>query len=363
MNNAGDMLSQLPFRAGEITRQINGENPTGEKGGACRWDPDPKDPNLPHSNAAADLGKGWKVHPFIKLPAGETATLADIDGPGCINFFSITSNLPRYRELVLRIYWDDETTPSVEVPMGDFFAMGHDSAPHPVYSLPVTVAPVRGCDCYWQMPFRKHARVTLQNESSQEAEVIAYRICYKLQEVPEDAAYFHAQWRRSLTTRAYPEHIILDGVRGKGIYVGTYLAWVALSQGWWGEGEVKFYIDGDGEFPTICDNGTEDYFGGAWGYGYAPGGQEQTFNSPFLGLPLSDHPKDGPRRLSLYRWHILDGIGFQEDLKVTVQALGWYPNGRYEPLTDDIASVAYWYQVEPHTPFPEFPETQARWGR
>jgi len=178
--------------------------------------------------------------------------------------------------------------------------------------------------------------------------VIAYRILYKLHDVPAEAAYFHAQWRRSMTSREYPEHVILDGAKGKGLYVGTYLAWVALSQGWWGEGEVKFYLDGDEKFPTMADNGTEDYFGGAWCF-YGPEGKEQTFNSNFLGLPLADYGNgQGPRRFSLYRWHLLDSIGFQHDLKVTVQALGWWPNGKYEPLTDDIASTAYWYQAEPH---------------
>jgi hypothetical protein len=215
------------------------------------------------------------------------------------------------------------------------------------------------------MPFRHHARITLQNEGDEDANVVAYRILYKLFPIPEDAAYFHAQWRRSLTRRDHPEHILLDGVKGQGSYVGTYLAWSAFSSGWWGEGEVKFFLDGDGEFPTLSDNGTEDYFGGAWGFYSGEIGREQEFNSPFLGLPLvcSADP-NGPRRFSLYRWHLLDSIGFTNDLKVTVQALGWWPgNRRYQPLTDDIASVAYWYQIEPHVEFPIFPVLRDRWSR
>jgi hypothetical protein len=300
--------------------------------------------------------------PFIKLAAGQTATLADITGPGCINELFLTSNLPEYRSLVLRVYWDHEAQPSVEVPLGDFFAMGHDAASHLVNSLPVVVGPTRGCNCYWQMPFRRHARITLENQGAVDADVVAYRVLYKLHPVPEDAAYFHAQWRRSLTRREHPEHVILDGVRGKGVYVGTYLARVAFSRGWWGEGEVKFYLDGDGEFPTLADNGTEDYFGGAWNFW--KDGVEQEFSTPYLGLPLARiGDPQGPRLFSMYRWHILDAIGFAEDIRVTVQALGWWPGRKYEPLTDDIASVAYWYQVEPHVPFPSFPPLRERWGR
>lgn len=365
MHRPGTMniLGALPYEAGVPTRQICPENPTGEKGGACRRAPDPSDPDLPHSRFAADLGQGWKVRPFIRVAAGETVTLADIEGPGCINHFSLGSDIKEFRAFVLRMYWDGEETPSVEVPLGDFFAMGHDTATHEVFSLPVTVGPKRGCCSYWQMPFRKRARITLQNECDRDADIVAYRVLYKLHEIPGDAAYFHAQWRRSMTRRDHPEHVIIDGVGGCGLYVGTYLAWTALSRGWWGEGEVKFYLDGDGEFPTISDTGTEDYFGGAWGFEGADG-LEKSFNSPFLGMPLVDHGDGhGPRRFGLYRWHLLDGIGFAEDLKVTVQALGWWPGEKYEPLTDDIASVAYWYQREPHVVFPALPALPQRWGR
>ena len=253
-----DLLGGLPLGLGVPTRQISAENPTGEKGGGCRRDPDPDNPDLPHSRAAVDLGRGWKVRPFVRVAAGATATLAEIEGPGCINQIFITSDLPEYRALVLRFYWDGEAEPSVEVPLGEFFAMGHDAATHLVRSLSVVVGPRRGCNCYWQMPFRRQARITLENQGERDANIVAYRVLYKLGEVPEEAGYFHAQWRRSMTRREYPEHVIAEGISGRGLYVGTYLAWTALSQGWWGEGEVKFYLDGDEEFPTIADNGTED---------------------------------------------------------------------------------------------------------
>lgn len=357
-------LENLPYLQKAKTRQISAENPTGEKGGGCTWAPDPGNPDLCYSGPASELGKGWKVRPFIKVKAGTTVTLAEIKGPGIINHIFLTSDLARYRALVLRIFWDNEATPSVEVPLGDFFAMGHDAWPHLVNSMPVTVAPKRGCNSYWQMPFRQAAKMTLENQGPEDANVVAYRVLYKLMEVPAEAAYFHAQWRRSMTRRDYPEHVILDGVKGAGAYVGTYLAWSAFSRGWWGEGEVKFYLDGDGEYPTMADNGTEDYFGGAWGFNKRDVPLEEEFSYPFHGMPLAKYgDPNGPRLFSLYRWHIHDSITFEKDLRVTVQALGWWPGGKYEPLTDDIASTAFWYQREPHAAFPALPGMSERWGR
>ncbi len=159
-----------------------------------------------------------------------------------------------------------------------------------------------------------------------------------------------------MTTRANPEHTILDGVRGQGQYVGTVMGWNQLSNGWWGEGEIKFYLDGDGRYPTICGTGTEDYFGGAFAF-------QDTFSTAFLGYPFwrkvaGDVPLHG-----LYRWHVPDPIRFRADLRVTMQALGWWPNGKFQPLTDDISSVAYWYQTEPHAPFPALPGLVDRWRR
>lgn len=361
------MMNELPFLAGTITRQISAENPTGEKGGACHWVPDPKNPQLYHSAPACNLGKGWKVRPFIRVEAGETVVLADIEGQGIISEIFFTSDYPRLSELVLRMYWDDETEPSVEVPAGAFFCIGHDDQPHTVNSIPVTVAPYRGCNCYWRMPFRKHARITLTHEGREDANIVAWRVLYHLVSVSDNTAYFHAQFRHTLTSADRPEHIILDGVKGKGNYVGTYLAWNNLSSGWWGEGEVKFYLDGDEEYPTLCDNGTEDYFGGAWNFGYnfpERDSAEQPFSSPWLGLPLAlSKNMHGPKKFSMYRWHVLDSIGFEDSVRVTIQTLGWYPDHTYRPLGEDIFSVAYFYQMEPHQRFPELPGLWERWER
>lgn len=303
-------MKELYMQSGVITRQINAENPTGAKGGGCRAVPSD---DLKFSKAARKLGKGWKVNPFISLQHGKTAVLADIEGPGCVNEFWLTSDLLHFNDLVLRMYWDNEDNPSVEVPMGSFFAMGHDYEPHEVFSAMVTVLPYRGLNCYWQMPFRKRAYITLSNEGEKDANIVAYRILYKLHEIEKEAAYFHSQFRHSMTTVKNPEHIILSGIKGKGVYVGTYLSYNTLTSGWWGEGEVKFYIDGDTEYPTLADNGTEDYFGGAWNFGAndtITGSKllkpEQPFNSLYLGMPLAkaNNPQ-GPRKYSLYRWHML----------------------------------------------------------
>lgn len=336
------------------SRSISAENPDGAKGGGARADPEGQGP-------ARELGVGWKVRPCITLPQGETTTLAEIDGPGVIRHVWITCRVEALRSCVLRFYWDAEETPSVEVPVGDFFCCGHEARAK-VVSMPINVNPNGGLNSYWPMPFRGSARVTVENEWHEDIGGFFYQVDYSLEPVPDDAAYLHAQWRRSVTTREYPEHVVLDGVRGQGHFVGTYIAWTAFSNGWWGEGEMKFYLDGDGEHPTICTTGTEDYFGGAWCF-RGEDGCEDPFTAPFLGLPHVDQGAGRCRRFGLYRWHIPDPIRFETDLRTTIQALGWWPDHKFEPLTDDLASVATWYQAEPHADFPELPGPNDRWAR
>ena len=332
------------------TRSISAENFTGEKGKGGMA--------LEGTGAACarDLGRGWKVSPSIKIPAGSTFTLAEIEGPGAIQHIWMTCFPKYWRSLVLRMYWDGEDEPSVETPYGDFFCNGWGQRSN-VNSLPIVVNPAGGMNSYWEMPFRKSARITIENLADEEV-VLYYQITYALTEVPDDVAYFHAQWRRNNPLPYKEVHTIVDGIQGWGHYVGTYIAWGVNNTGWWGEGEVKFYIDGDDEFPTICGTGTEDYFGGAWNWEY-PKGEYGVYSTPFLGLPQVIKP-DGlyqsQQRFGMYRWHIMDPIRFEEDLRVTIQALGWRSGGRYLPLQDDIASVAYWYQTEPHAPFPPLPD-------
>ncbi|MDR2758398.1 MAG: DUF2961 domain-containing protein [Spirochaetaceae bacterium] len=159
-----------------------------------------------------------------------------------------------------------------------------------------------------------------------------------------------------------------DGIKGAGKYIGTYLAWNSLNSGWWGEGEIKFYIDGDSSNPTMADNGTEDYFGGSFGFSSFNtdlcADDEQPFSTAFLGMPLALTTNlRGIRKFSLYRWHIPDSIGFFKDLKVTVDTLGWWRKPGFRPLGEDIGAVAYWYQYEPHTPFGRLPSVEDRWDR
>ncbi len=354
----GTGMGMLPVLFQAESRQVSPENPTGGKGMGARAIPNPNDPRLPFSRAAVDLGQGWKVSPFYKPKAGETLTIMDVDGPGVIHHVWIATEenwAGNGRACVLRFYWDHEDTPSIEVPLTDFFAVGNDKFAE-VNSLAVVVNPTAALNCYWPMPFRRHAKITFTNELSRDVNLLTYQIDYMLTEVPADAGYLHAQWRRATTSRSLPEHTILDGVKGEGRYVGTFLAWAQLSDGWFGEGEVKFYIDGDNQFPTICGTGTEDYFGGSYGF-------PDVFCTPYTGNTLKREDGNGPRLWSLYRWHIMDPVCFHRDFRATIQALGWWPNGRYQPLADDVASVAYWYQREPHAPFPKFPPLEARWSR
>jgi hypothetical protein len=261
-----------------------------------------------------------------------------------------------WRYSILRFYWDGEASPSVEVPVGDFFASGAGRYAQ-VSSLAVAVNPGSAFNSYWPMPFRKSAKVTLEN-LDRETMTLYYQVTYALADVPADAGYFHAQFRRSNPLPYKQDHVILDAVRGQGHYVGTHMVWGVNNTGWWGEGEIKFFMDGDGEFPTIAGTGTEDYFGGSYNFENKQTKQYQEFTTPYSGLSLVVRP-DGvyqsQQRFSLYRWHVTDPIRFERDLKVTIQALGWRSGGRYLPLQDDISSVAYWYQREPHGRFPALP--------
>jgi hypothetical protein len=332
------------------SRSISPENFTGEKGKAAMAT------EGTGKNASRELGKGWKVSPSVDIKAGTTFTLAEIKGPGCIQQIWMTP-AGNWRRSIIRFYWDDETEPSVECPVGDFFACGWGKYCQ-INSLAVCVNPGSAFNCYWQMPFRKKVRITMEN-TDQKKMTLYYQVNYTLTDVPKDAAYFHSQFRRESPLQQKGTYTILDDVQGQGQYVGTYLAWEVHSKGWWGEGEIKFFMDGDKEFPTICGTGTEDYFCGSYNFENHETKKYQAFSTPYTGLAQvlpPDKAYEPGQRFGLYRWHIPDPVRFEKDLKVTIQALGWQSGGRYLPLEDDIASVGYWYQKEPHKKFPKLPE-------
>jgi hypothetical protein len=358
-NGLGMGLGNLSRLSTAETRSISPENLTGERG---------KGGMATEGTGAAcarDLGRGWKISPSMKVAPGATQVLADIEGPGAIQHIWLTPT-GHWRFSILRVYWDGQEQPSVECPVGDFFACGWNRYA-PVSSLAVCVNPGSAFNCYWEMPFRRRCRITLENIAA-EPMTVYWQIDYTLTQVPDDAAYFHAQFRR-VNPLPYKEVVtILEGVKGRGHFVGTYLAWGVNSNGWWGEGEIKFYLDDDREFPTICGTGTEDYFCGSYDFDVAApedpvaarseGVRYQEFSTPYTGLPQVIRP-DGhykaQTRFGLYRWHIMDPVRFAKGIRVTIQALGWRSGGRYLPLQDDIASTAFWYQALPTAPFPKLP--------
>lgn len=353
-------LGDLYLLSSARSRSISAENFTGEKGkGGMATEGTGAD-------CARDLGIGWKISPSVRIKPGETFTLAEIDGPGALQSMWFGGHVGRH--YILRISWDGQDAPSVECPIADFFAYGwakhlQNPVSGPFYqlnSLPVVVNPNRGLNCFWPMPFRKNCTITIENRSDKDY-ACYYQINYTLTDVPENAAYFHTQFRRTNPVPYKGVHTILDGVAGKGQYVGTAV-FVGLNGAgnWWGEGEVKFYIDGDTDFPTICGTGTEDYVGGS--YDWEVDGQYVTYSTPFMGMYQviqSDGLYNHQQRFSMYRWHIMDPIRFEQDLRVTIQDLGWRnTGGTYLARQDDIASVAYWYQTLPTSPFPTLPERE-----
>ena len=350
-NGLGMNLGNLSRISNAETRSISPENFNGEKGkGGMAV-------NGTGETCARELGRGWKISPSVKITPGQTFELANINGSGAIQQIWMTPT-GKWRSSIFRIYWDNNENPSVECPVGDFFACGWGRYAQ-VSSLPVCVNPGSAFNCYWEMPFRKNCRITMTNIADDEM-TLYYQINYTLTEVPEDCAYFHAQFRRTNPLPYKQDYVIVDGIKGQGHYVGTYMAWGVNNTSWWGEGEIKFFMDGDAEFPTICGTGTEDYFCGSYNFdvGKDKGGYRE-FTTAYAGLPQVIRPDglyDSQQRFGLYRWHIMDPIRFKNDLKVTIQALGWRSGGRYLPLQDDISSVAFWYQKLPFAKFPKLPD-------
>jgi hypothetical protein len=357
--NGLDMsMSNLSKLSDAKTRSISPENFTGEKGKGGMADPvkNKGQRNVANAaNEAKDLGAGWKVNPFIIINPGEIFTIAEMDGPGAIQHIWMTPT-GNWQFSIIRFYWDDEKTPSIEAPIGAFFGMGWNQYA-PLNSLAVTVNPGSAFNCYWKMPFRKKCKITVENINPEEGMRLYYQVDYTLTEISNEEAYLHAQYRRSNPNKG-SLHTILDGVKGKGHYVGTYMAVGVNNNGWWGEGEIKFYMDGDKDYATIVGTGTEDYFCGSYNFENKVKKQYEEFSTPYAGLHQVIRP-DGlyisQQRFGMYRWHILDPIRFENDLKVTIQDLGWRQGG-YLAQQSDVITVAFWYQREPHATFPKFPD-------
>jgi len=283
---------------------------------------------------------------------GETIVIADLRGPGVITHIwnTVASEEPSYsRLLVLRMYWDDEEQPSVEAPLGDFFGVGH-GLDLPVNSVPVRVGSQgRARNCYWRMPFRKAARITVTNEGKLPAGVYAHVDWVQLPSLPKGALFFHAMYRQEHPT-VMGERYLLADIAGRGHYVGTVLSIRARSESWFGEGDDFFFIDGDEE-PTLMGTGTEDYFGDAFGL------HEQ--QGAFWGASRVEVCNGGYS--TAYRWHIADPIVFQRSLRAEFEHTGFAgAEAIYGERVDDFSSVALWYQTEPHARWPSMPEGYER---
>ena len=333
------MLHELTLKKDITTFSVSPENKTGKKGEGGKTPLE----NGSAKEAARELGTGWKVNPYIVLSAGKTDVLADVLGEGAIKHFWITDTADYGRQLILRIYFDGQENPAVNVPLTDFFLNADYNDFGQINSLPICVNPKKGMNCYFEMPYFKGFRVEVENTGTNDA-CVYYQIDCEEKKIPESSLYFHAQFRRVNPLPYKGVYTILDGIKGNGLYVGTYLHWGVKSNGWWGEGEIKFYIDGDTDFPTVCGTGTEDYICGS--HNFDVNGEYREFSGPYTGLSkvgFTDKTYQSQRFFDMYRFHVTDPVYFKNDLRVTIQALGWRSEGRYLPLQDDISSVAYWY--------------------
>lgn len=293
------------------------------------------------SGGNQDGRQDWPIKP------GETRDMAVIEGPGAIThiWVTIASKDPRHlKNLVLRMYWDGEENPSVEAPIGDFFGLGHAQY-YQYSSLPIQIGTKNGLNCFWRMPFAKGARVTVTNDGPNECGAFYYYVDYQqFKTPPAKTGYFHAQYRQEYPCAAGRNYTFMEA-EGRGHYVGVSLSIHNRADGWWGEGDDMFYIDGE-TVPSMNGTGSEDYFCGAWCYGEA-------FSNLFFGCPLrGEHKSDA--LWNVYRYHIENPVAFTKSLKATIE------HGHANDRSDDFSSVAFWYQSEPHAAFPALPAAEER---
>ncbi|MGA2258365.1 MAG: glycoside hydrolase family 172 protein [Thermoguttaceae bacterium] len=275
------------------------------------------------------------------IAPGATLELGRIKGHGRIEhmWFTISGQSQDHlRELVLRIFWDGADKPAIECPLGDFFGLGFGRYVE-YKSAPIAIGGIKALNCYWPMPFAKGAHLTMTNEGSKPVPSCYFNIDYRLDDQPAaDARYFHTQYRQAFPVPKREDYLLLNST-GRGHYVGTFLSVMANSDGWWGEGNDKFYVDG-AKKPTIEGTGSEDYFCGAWDFQHA-------FSNPYSGVPLYDNPEKGGEKRGIlntcYRWHILDPVPFTKSLRVTIEHGSGGPNDDRNPLRNHYASVAFYY--------------------
>ncbi|MDO4284822.1 MAG: DUF2961 domain-containing protein [Eubacteriales bacterium] len=309
------------------------ENPTGERNGGSK-------------------GKDCeKMRPCVWIEPGETLTLCDVQGPGMLTHFWFTGYIGH--SFILRIYWEEAEYPSVEAPLSAFFGCAYDEnlkdkdGKYPVLnSAMILVAPGRGYNCYWEMPFRRRCRVTIENRSA-ESKVLYYMISGWRGAISELSGYFHAAYRQEHPVQKGRAYTVIDGIQGKGCFMGISLAaGLNGANDCWVEGEAKIYLDGD-QYPTINYTGTEDYFCGSYAFGYDVAmHQYQNFSGLYAGLyaQIGDTGEfyNGQQRFMLYRWHVKDPIYFDKSFRMTLDN-----HSLVGPRYDDYTTVAYWYQTEP----------------
>ena len=334
------MRATSTMRVGELRRGPDGNRDGGER----RYDPS-ADPR-----GDADVKSNWDN---FNVPPGATHVLMDAQGPGVITHIWITFLGPEpqgwatkgsadHQELMLRMYWDGDPRPAVEAPVGDFFANCFGQRAE-VVSVPVVVEGADSYNAFWRMPFRKSARIEIENQSAKPLSLLYYNIDWiKLDRLAKDTPYFYAQYRQEYPARKSQDYILLE-TQGRGHFVGAVLGVRMRSPAWFGEGDEKIYIDGETK-PSIWGTGTEDYFLSAWGL-------EKT-STPYFGVPFFDYRTIGGH-VSSYRWHVHDPIVFNTGIKVTMEHMGWmsedenpeYKATSWNEREDDYASVAFWYQT------------------
>jgi hypothetical protein len=299
---------------------------------------------------------------FRVVAPGETVTLLDASGPGVVTHLWATlrsEEAYHLKKLVLRMFWDDEETPSVEAPLGDFFGLGLGEYVS-WQSTPLAVAPENALNSFFAMPFQKHARIVVENQGQERVPAFYFNVDYRVHPgpLPADTLYFHAQYRQCMPcaaasgdgkNRSGADNYVLLEASGQGHLAGVTMSVVENADGWWGEGDEMFFVDGE-RAPSVHGTGSEDYFLGAWDFG-GKAFQYGSFGAPVVGAERAGE------RWSMYRFHLDAPIAFTRSLRATIE------HGHANDRADDYCSVAYWYQTEPHAPFPPLPGVSERLPR